>query len=696
MMLAAITLQTWFAVAGLVAIGLPLWMHLYQRVASRRVSVSSLRLVPQTPRIARSRRKIKHWPLFLLRALGVVLLGLAFARPGLENPGEDSGGGREAVVFVLDRSGSMGMRSPGGTSAWEEAVNRIRGRLANLHPQSRVRLFCFPAAETGEDWVAPSALRKVVADLQPSQSEGLPLEALREAAEALARFHSDMPESLEVVGDLQWQGWEQVDILTLPEELRVRVRQAGEPEASNRGLSLQVRGRDQLRRGVVVTRGGSAPLTVRDRLGEDGEVTEKQFPLPDEVLELPYRAAGDGWVRREVVFGQAGDGLPDDDGLFDAFYVSSEVPVYLLEPHPQREAFLQTTFFLQQALRPSAGAAAEDSRFLPQAVPINEAVKTLRALEGGEVVIVVPALADWPKQLPAAVEAIVRRGGGVLFFAGPDVRPQAYAEAWRELLPALPGEVLALDRSLTLPPIREDHPIWGGLSEGARRSLRKLALDKRFALAVTEGAEVRARYADDVPLVVGRSLGKGKTLFVNASADRAWGDWPADGALFVPTVHMLTSAVVTSTPQMLRNSPGTGIVGVPFDVRVDPTLAGVPLKAGDLALKADDQGWVRGLRFDRPGLFDIESEDGRAVRPVAVNFPPEESRRDLFRPAILERQLEARRRTSAAGGDPPRINVTSESEWWRWILAVLAIVWLAEAWLALGSARLSASEGVAP
>jgi len=388
--------------------------------------------------------------------------------------------------------------------------------------------------------------------------------------------------------------------------------------------------------------------------------------------------------------------LPDDDGLFDAFYVSSEVPVYLLEPHPQREAFLQTTFFLQQALRPSAGAAAEDSRFLPQAVPINEAVKTLRAMEGGEVVIVVPALADWPKQLPAAVEAIVRRGGGVLFFAGPDVRPQAYAEAWRELLPALPGEVLALDRSLTLPPIREDHPIWGGLSEGARRSLRKLALDKRFALAVTEGAEVRARYADDVPLVVGRSLGKGKTLFVNASADRAWGDWPADGALFVPTVHMLTSAVVTSTPQMLRNSPGTGIVGVPFDVRVDPTLAGVPLKAGDLALKADDQGWVRGLRFDRPGLFDIESEDGRAVRPVAVNFPPEESRRDLFRPAILERQLEARRRTSAAGGDPPRINVTSESEWWRWILAVLAIVWLAEAWLALGSARLSASEGVAP
>ena len=157
--------------------------------------------------------------------------------------------------------------------------------------------------------------------------------------------------------------------------------------------------------------------------------------------------------------------------------------------------------------------------------------------------------------------------------------------------------------------------------------------------------------------------------------------------MFVPTVHMLMSAVVTSTPQALRNSPGAGIVGVPFDVRVDPAWAGVPLRAGDLALRADEQGWVRGLRFDRPGLFDIQSEDGRVVRPVAVNFPPEESRREFFRPAILQRQLEARRRASGIDGDAPRISLASESGWWRWILGALAIVWLAEPWLALRSHR---------
>ena len=117
-----VMLTPWFAVAGLAAVGLAIWMHLYQRAASRRVPISSLRLAPETPRVARNRRRIRHWPLFLLRALGVVLLGLAFARPGLPRGGQSPARGREAVVFVLDRSGSMNFRSPDEVSAWEKAI----------------------------------------------------------------------------------------------------------------------------------------------------------------------------------------------------------------------------------------------------------------------------------------------------------------------------------------------------------------------------------------------------------------------------------------------------------------------------------------------------------------------------------------------------------------------------------------------
>ena len=221
-----------------------------------------------------------------------------------------------------------------------------------------------------------------------------------------------------------------------------------------------------------------------------------------------------------------------------------------------------------------------------------------------------------------------------------------------------------------------------------------MPLKTRFALTLGEGAEVTARYADEVPLVVRRQVGSGRAIFVNTSPDRAWGDWSADGALFVPTVHMLMSSVLTSTSQTLRNSPGAGIVGVPFDVRIDPASAGVTLRAGDRTLKADEQGWVRGLRFDHPGLFDIQTEDGRVVRPVAVNFPPDESRREFFRPAILQRQIEARRRATGTTEEVPRINLASESGWWRWILAALAVVWLVEPWLAFRPARDISRKGV--
>jgi hypothetical protein len=668
-------IQPWFAVAGLLAIGLPLWMHLYQRKASRRQAISSLRLVPETPRVARNRRRIRHWPLFLLRALGVLLLGLAFARPGLPEGGNDAAEGREAVVFVLDRSGSMAMRTE-EKSAWEAAQAKLQSRLAELHPQSRVRLLCFPPVETSEDWASPSAMRKLAVGISPSLAEGRPLDALRQASEALARFQSDMPESLEVIGDLQELGWEGIDTLTLPEELRIQVSQVGNPEATNRGLALHVRGRDQLRRGAVAIR-GNAPLVVRDENAE-----EQEFPSPGRLLELPYRAAAEGWVRREVALNQASDGLVEDDRVFDAFFVAPEIPVYLIEPHAEREAFLQTTFFLRQALRPATGDAAEDSRFLPHILPLNEAVETLRDLDDREAVVVVPALASWPDGLPASVAEFVNQGGGAVFFAGPELEPTTYAGAWQALLPAVPGEVLSMERTLTLPPIGEGHPIWGGLSAPLRHKLRRAPLKKRFALALNEGAEITAHYVDDVPLVARRPVGDGRALFVNISPDRSWGDWPADGALFVPTIHMLMSSALTSTPQTLRNSPGAGIVGIPFDVRIDPVWAGTPLRTDDRDVQADAQGWVRALRFERPGLFDIQTTDGRVLRPVAVNFPPNESRREFLHPAILKRQFEARRRVSGSDSSPPRISMTSESGWWRWILVVLAVVWLAEPWLA--------------
>lgn len=685
MMLAFSMMSPAFAIAGLIAIGFPLWMHLYQRVASRRVPISSLRLVPELPRVARSRRRIQYWPLFLLRALGVVLLGLAFSRPSLPMEGAQEEGGREAVVIVLDRSGSMAMRSVGQESAWEEAVEKVDARLKGLHPQSRVRLIGYPSIsiDSGEDWQSPSAARETLQGISATQEEGLPFDAVEEASKVLARFRSDMPESLEIYSDLQKKGWDDISTLTLPGELRVEVIQVGEPAAINRGLALHVRGRDQLRRAAIMTEGEPMPLEVETVPIEGGEPVRTEIPFPDEVVELAYRSEVIGWNRREVNYQESNDGLPLDDVLFDVFYVTPEIRVYLLEPESEKEAFLQTTFFISQALRPTIGEAAQDSRFLPEVLPLADSEKILGQLDSSRSIVVIPALESWPPGLPKILEELVSSGGAVVFFSGPEIRPEAYAESWGSLLPAMPGGVLEVDRSLTLPPISEDHLIWGGLPQAVRRDLRRLAIEKRFDLVEGQGSEIVARYSDGISMIVSKNVGEGKALFFNASVDRSWGDWPTNGALYVPTVHGVMSVALETEAQRLRNSAGSGIVGVPFDVRVASKYAGSTLLAGDEKWASDEEGWVRGLQFDQVGFYEMKTSNGELVRPVAVNFPPVESEREMLLPTVLERQIEGRRRMAEGQAEEaPEISMANESMWWRWVLVALAVAWLLEPFLA--------------
>ena len=184
-------------------------------------------------------------------------------------------------------------------------------------------------------------------------------------------------------------------------------------------------------------------------------------------------------------------------------------------------------------------------------------------------------------------------------------------------------------------------------------------------------------------MIVSKTLGQGKALFFNASIDRSWGDWPTVGALYVPTMHGAMSAVVTANTQLLRNSNSTGIVGVPFDVRVESEFADTEVFAGDLALTSDSQGWVEGLVFEDPGVYELKTSEGEVVRPVAVNFPPEESELDMLLPTVLVKQLEARRRTSEGQeAEAPEISMANESMLWRWILIALVLIWVLEPFLA--------------
>src|SRR6185436_10327177 len=85
-------------------------VHLIQRERKRVIEFPSLMFVQKIPYQSVRRRRIRHWPLLLMRALAIALMVPAFARPFLQQGAAAiaAAGGNREVVILLDQSASMG------------------------------------------------------------------------------------------------------------------------------------------------------------------------------------------------------------------------------------------------------------------------------------------------------------------------------------------------------------------------------------------------------------------------------------------------------------------------------------------------------------------------------------------------------------------------------------------------------------
>ena len=115
-------LAPWF-LAGLAAVGLPVWLHLLRKHKATPVPFSSLMFFERRTQSSIKHRRLRYLVLFALRALLFALLAVAFAHPYLPRtllPASRSG---EVTVFAIDNSLSMraaGLLEP-GQDRWRRA-----------------------------------------------------------------------------------------------------------------------------------------------------------------------------------------------------------------------------------------------------------------------------------------------------------------------------------------------------------------------------------------------------------------------------------------------------------------------------------------------------------------------------------------------------------------------------------------------
>ncbi len=165
--------------AGLMALGLPLLLHLVRRTPRGRQEFSSLMfLSPAAPRLTH-RSRLDQLLLLALRLAALALLAFAFARPFLRETALLAAGdlpGRRVAILV-DVSASLRR-----ADLWKQAVGKVEDELRQLTPGDDVALYIFSDHVTtlagfdpdqaGPRPGKPQILRQLLQGVQPGWRAG--------------------------------------------------------------------------------------------------------------------------------------------------------------------------------------------------------------------------------------------------------------------------------------------------------------------------------------------------------------------------------------------------------------------------------------------------------------------------------------------------------------------------------------------
>ena len=128
--------------AAAAAVAVPILIHLLFRPRAQQVKIGTLFFLRSVLRDSARRRKVRRWLLLALRAAGVLLLALLFARPYRSDSGSE-GPEREAILLI-DRSASMGATGE-NESPFARAQKQAAELLKDLPTGTALHLAYFDA-----------------------------------------------------------------------------------------------------------------------------------------------------------------------------------------------------------------------------------------------------------------------------------------------------------------------------------------------------------------------------------------------------------------------------------------------------------------------------------------------------------------------------------------------------------------------
>jgi hypothetical protein len=672
---------------GLVAIAVPILVHLVHKERKETTPFPSLMFLLRTPYQHSRRQRIRDWLLFLTRAFVFLLLVAAFARPVFDRPPDAqaavAGGGRELVV-LLDRSFSMQVGD-----RWSRAQAAARQALDGLGPNDRATLVLFAdqTRAVREASESRAQLRAAIDSSRPGDAGTRYAPALVLARRTLAESQLPKREVL-VISDFQRSGWDVSEDARLPAGTVVTpvdVASTGVEDRGVRAVELRramVDGRERITVTARVSNAGPAARGIEARLEVAGRVvaTSRLDVGADAGGVVTFESLAIPETPQPAAIRITPDKVPGDDVLHFILERAPSIPVLLVEGltvGSDREVFLERA--LEIGVRPSFEITTRRTSQL-----------TAADLSGKRLVIMNNA--PWPSStLAIRVQEFVSNGGGLLVVAGDAVTGTTWPGNASGLLPAPPGDMKdrLADKGAVLGFIDRSHPalsLFGGAQSGDLSAARFY----RYR-AFSSDSGVLARFDDGAPAVIEKRLGSGRTIVVTSSFDGLWNDLPRQ-PVFLPFVHQLVQYA-----SGYRAGRSVYEVGDPVDLQgVGPAVADSAGQRGLAYVAVSPKGnrlRIGGTMGDpalipaEAGVYEVRPAGSPGARPrlVAVNIPSRELDLARFDPIRLTHSVSTVADANSGNSSPAEVDLAQrerkQSVWW-YLLLIAATLLVVESVLA--------------
>ncbi len=585
-------LAPWF-LAGIAAIGLPVYLHLLRRHTNTPRPFSSLMFFERRTQSSIKHRRLRYLLLFSVRALLLLLLALAFANPFINRAAANMTSDRLMLV-VLDNSFSMraGSRM---ADARSEALSVLSSRSGDEKAQvmalgSQLHVLTEPTVDSG-------ALRAAVESVKPGDSRGNFAELARAVRSLSDSVHT--PIELHLISDMQKTAMPaSFSELGMPANVSLVLHPLVKSAVPNWTVeSVNAPGQvfdTKKARTQIVVAGFDTPAATRTvSLVVGGKtIATKMVEVPAngratvefESLEVPY-----GFTRCEVRIDSA-DSFPADD--VSIFAVERADPRRALFVHEGNDT--KSLVYFRAAL-----TSAAESAFVLEAVTPEQLSNVPYSKYA---FVVLDDLLSLPASAESDLAKYVQSGGSILIAAGAATSHSSH-------IPVLGNKIMDAryysrtgDRFLNVGDADATHP-------SIEKADRWAGVKFYFATVVDPGDDrIAARLTDQTPILLEKKIGEGTVLLFASGFDNLTNDFPLHSA-FVPFVDQ-TSRYLSGT----ERRSGSRVVDSFLDLRNSKEQA-VSVEVidpeGQRPLSLKETSTAQSYQLIEAGFYELQLADGR-------------------------------------------------------------------------------------